>query len=198
MCSRGHGLTRPFRRTTRPQFIAAFNECEQRSRDEGVEGVRPVIGGAAVSVRAGAERAADLAERYSGAMSSALGIGGLALTFVPGLAPVGTAVIGASVAAGAVDTAVQGWNLAHGGRNDSTIGSTLYAATGMLPAASVHKLRNLAALPRVTRLTHPALLAANVGLAAGEVIVRVPRMLSGEAAPLDYLNVGAAFTGVGR
>lgn len=139
----------------------------------------------------------------AGNASSLLSMAGATAMLSPGKVPGTKALVWASIAAGAVDTAIQGYRWLKG-EKDSNFGTTLYAATGLLPAASLMWLRGVNVKPLVqigvhmnpSDTYHLAALAANGGLIGYELIHRTPRIAQGEETPGGYMALGAALTGV--
>ena len=138
----------------------------------------------------------DLARRRAGDASSVLSIVGAAALFLPHEGgPMARNLIVASLAAGGLDTAIQGSRMVSGHR-DATIGSTLYAATGLLPAASIFTLGALVHRPNAHEAYMLATLGANLALIGYELGHRLPRMERRTENVSGYLSFAAAFSGV--
>lgn len=153
-----------------------------------------------------------LVEGHSGDAASALGVLGATLLVVnhrgasmrsAALEAMAGRIVTGAIASAAVDTAIQSRNLLLDGPGDaeargaepSTLGTIAYAATGVIPAASMRALRGAhlhASRSEVVALTA---LGANAGVLGYEVVTRVPRMLQGEEDLSGYGSFVAAAGG---
>lgn len=161
----------------------------------------PDLVGSGAERRRADDEVARLAHGYrtvgdvAGDASSVLSIAGAGLLFArPKGDPVAHGVIVASMAAGAVDTAaqVQRWAA---GEPDANLGSTVYAATGLIPGASLIALRALKHVPSRGEVAELAAVGANLSL-IGYEMHRVPKLASGDEDASGALSFAAAFSGV--
>lgn len=136
-----------------------------------------------------------IARDSAGDHSSVLSIAGAGALFLPRAHGIAGPIIGASIVAGALDTAIQGGRWATG-RPDSDAGSTLYAATGLLPAASLYWADRAVHPHGVRDGVRLALLAGNLGLVGFEAIFRGHRIEDGTESVAGYLALGAALSGL--
>jgi hypothetical protein len=144
--------------------------------------------------------AGRVVEGRAGDVCSLLGIVGAATIAINRRSPevelIGERIVLGSMAAAGVDTAIQGRNAlkddGHGakerGNARSTLGTTAYAATGLIPAASLAALRGLHPQPSRNELASLAILAANGGMLGYEAVHRVPKLMRGEE---DLSGVGS-------
>lgn len=134
--------------------------------------------------------------RDAGDWSSMLGIAGGAAMMVTRPGNAFTAqLVGASMLVGAADTAVQASRWLSG-REDADFGSTVYAATGLLPGVSlvtVGLLKGGIARNEVARL---GLLGANLAVIGYEVAHRGRRIVDRTEDASGELAFGAALSGV--
>jgi hypothetical protein len=143
------------------------------------------------------ERALDsdvgsMVEQRAGDVCSLLGIVGAATIAInrrnPQVERIGEVIVTGSMYAGGLDTIIQGRNLLvdggtgaqERGNTRSSIGSVAYAATGLIPAASIAALGGLHAHPSRREIAGLALLAVNGGMMGYELVHRVPRIVQGE------------------
>lgn len=131
-------------------------------------------------------------EKRVGDLCSLLGIIGAATIAInrrnPDIERLGEVIVTGSMLAGGVDTAIQGRNLLvdggkgaqERGNTRSSIGSVAYAATGLIPAASIAALGGLHAQPSRREIAGLALLAVNGGVMGYELARRLPRIARGE------------------
>lgn len=104
-------------------------------------------------------------------------------------------VVIASFAAGGIDTAVQIQRWA-AGEKDANFGTTVYAATGLLPGASLIALKSLKHIPAKGEIAELATVGANLALIGYETVHRVPRMVDGTEDTSGYLSFAAGFSGI--
>lgn len=164
----------------------------------------PVTGGtldAALETDAGA-----LLEQRAGDACSALGVLGAAALVVnhrfvraPKLEQIGTSIVGGSVASAAVDATIQTHNLFDTDEeqrtgSESTVGSTVYAATGLIPGASLGVLAQLRRMPSSSEAAGLGLVAVNSAMLGYELVHRVPRIANGEE---DASGAGSLLASLG-
>jgi hypothetical protein len=148
--------------------------------------------------------AGTLTEGHAGDLCSVLGIVGAATIAInrrnPQIERAGEIIVTGSMLAGGVDTIIQGRNvLVDGGSGAeergnprSSVGSIAYAATGLIPAASIAALDGLHAHPSRREMAALALLAVNGGVMGYELIHRLPRIVKGEENWSGYGSLLAA------
>ena len=141
----------------------------------------------------------DVIRDRAGDASSVLSIAGAAALLIPHPnreeAKIARVLVASSLAAGGVDTAIQGTR-AIKGSDGSDIGTTAYAATGLLPSASVGSLAYAKQLHNAHGRVALATLGANLGLIGYEMVHRIPRMKDGKEDTSGYLSFAAAFSGI--
>lgn len=144
--------------------------------------------------------AGNVVEAQSGNVCSVLGIVGAAtivanhrLGALPKYERIGSAIIAGSMAAAAVDTLIQGRNVAMG-EGESSAGSIAYAATGLIPAASLAALHGFHRHPSKREVVALAALAVNGAVLGYELITRGPDMVRGRE---DLSGYGSALASVG-
>jgi hypothetical protein len=149
-------------------------------------------------------------EGHAGDLCSLLGIVGaatLVLNHRGARAPmteiVGERVVLGSMAAGGVDTLIQARNTVQDGgagaqergNAESNWGTVAYAATGLLPAASIRALRGLHRHPNAREVASLAALGVNAAMLGYETITRVPKMVRGEEDASGYGSFLASLGG---
>lgn len=146
-------------------------------------------------------------EARAGDLCSLLGIVGAATIALnrrnPAIEIAGERIVTGSMMFGGVDTAVQGRNvLVDGGKGaeergnaKSSAGTVAYAATGLIPAASIAALAGLHRHPSKREVVGLSLLALNAGVMGYELVHRVPRMVKGEENLSGYGSLFAAMGG---
>jgi drug/metabolite transporter (DMT)-like permease len=144
--------------------------------------------------------AGQLVETRSGDVCSLLGIVGAAtiaanhrLGALPKVERLGNALVLGSMAAAAVDTFIQSRNLARG-EGESAAGTIAYAATGLIPAASLAALHGFHRHPSKREVVALAALAVNGAVLGYELITRGPDMVRGRENLSGY---GSALASVG-
>jgi hypothetical protein len=149
-------------------------------------------------------RPGTLLEQRAGDACSLLGIVGAATIAInrrsPAIEELGEKIVLGSMAASGVDTAIQGRNvLKDGGRGAeqrggqrSTWGTVAYAATGLIPAASIAALEGLHRHPSSHELAGLAIFAANGGMLGYEVAHRGGKIMRGEEDLSGYGSLLAA------
>ncbi len=159
--------------------------------------VLPVSGESAARAREAAGDLGGVIDRRAGDVSSVLGIAGAGASLLPSVPVAATkGILVASIAAGAVDTAIQGVG-ALAGDDEKTLGTTAYAATGLLPSASLLWVLDLkSGIHSGSEAMHVAALAANVGLVAYEAATRTDDVVGGNEDTSGYLAIGAAVGGL--
>lgn len=148
-----------------------------------------------------------LVERYAGDAVSVLGIAGAGVLLASRRAPrataVGEALVKGSVEAAIVDTAIQTHNVLSDGGDGavergnprSDLGTIAYAATGLIPAASLTALSSLRGRPGPRDLARVAALAANAAVMGYEVSTRGSDMAAGTENASGYASFVAAMGG---
>ena len=143
-------------------------------------------------------------EARAGDLCSLLGIVGAGIIAInrrsPEVEKLGEQIVMGSMGASAVDAAIQGRNvIKDGGKGAeergnprSTIGTTAYAATGLIPAASLAAIRGLHPHPTRGEIAGLAMLAANGGMLGYELVPRGPKILKGEEDISGYGSLLAA------
>jgi hypothetical protein len=122
---------------------------------------------------------------------------GTAASFITPVAPLAPALLGGSIAAGAMDTAIQAYNVYDGHRHGSNIKTVAYAATGIMPASNLVALKGMRSLTGFARHASDAVwLGGNVGFVGLETAWKGPSLVSGNADVSDWLAYGAAVTGL--
>ena len=146
-------------------------------------------------------------ERFAGDAASALAIAGAStlvanhqLAHTPMLEHVGARIVLASMVAAGVDTAVQARNLVAGdeqrrGVEESTPGTLAYAATGLIPGASVGALAGLHRHPARAEVLGLGLLAVNGAMLGYELFTRVPKIIDGTEDASGYGSLLASLGG---
>lgn len=146
-------------------------------------------------------------EAHVGDLCSALGIIGAATMVVnhrfgknPIAERVAERLVLGSMGAGGVDTAIQGRNLIADdeksrGAKESSPGSMLYAATGMIPGASIGALRSMRHHPSRNEMAKVGLVSVNAGVLGYELVHRGPRIASGEENASGYGSLAASAGG---
>jgi drug/metabolite transporter (DMT)-like permease len=142
----------------------------------------------------------QLVEAQAGNVCSLLGIVGAAtivanhrLGAVPKYERLGSAIIAGSMAAAAVDTFIQGRNVAMG-TDGSSAGTIAYAATGLIPAASLAALQGFHRHPSKQEVVALAALAVNGAVLGYELATRGPDMARGRE---DLAGYGSALASLG-
>lgn len=148
-------------------------------------------------------------EGHAGDLCSVLGILGAA-TLVINRGPkaplaelVGERLVMGSVGAGALDTAIQARNVVKDdgrgakrrGNHKSDWGSVVYAATGLIPGASLRALRGLHPSASVVEKLGVAVLGVNGTVLGYEILHRVPKMAHGEENASGYGSFLASLGG---
>lgn len=148
-----------------------------------------------------------LVEARSGDLCSLLGIVGAATILIsrrtPSIENVGERIVLGSMAAGGVDTAIQarntikddGTGAEERGNPKSSVGTIAYAATGLLPAASIAAMHGLHPHPSRREVAALALLGLNAGVMGYELVNRLPKMVRGEEDASGYGSLLAAMGG---
>lgn len=145
-------------------------------------------------------------EGRSGDVCSLLGIVGAATMALnrrsPSIEHVGERIVLGSMMAGGADTLVQSRNVIAGGDGPeergnphSDKGSIAYAATGLIPAASVGVFATLKPGTGHRDVVGLGLLALNTGVLGYELITRGPKIASGEEDLSGYGSLVASFGG---
>lgn len=144
------------------------------------------------------------AEGRAGDLCSLLGIVGAATIAInrrnPSVEMIGTRIVSGSMYAGGMDTLIQARNvIADGGAGaeerghpKSDAGSIAYAATGLIPAASIAALAGLHRHPSKREVVGLGLLALNAGVLGYELVTRVPKIMQGEESLSGYGSLLAA------
>jgi hypothetical protein len=149
-------------------------------------------------------RPGTVLEQRAGDACSLLGIVGAATIAInrrsPAVEELGEKIVMGSMAASGVDTAIQGRDVLkddgrgaerRGGQR-STWGTVAYAATGLIPAASIAALGGLHSHPSSHELAGLAIFAANGGMLGYEVAHRGPKILQGKEDVSGYGSLLAA------
>ncbi|MCW2927780.1 MAG: hypothetical protein JWM86_1748 [Thermoleophilia bacterium] len=146
-------------------------------------------------------------EAHAGDVCSALGIVGAAALVInhrsaknPLVEQAAERIVLGSMAAGGVDTAIQARNLIANdersrGAKESSVGSVVYAATGLIPGASVGALRGLHRHPTPNELAGVALVSVNAGVLGYELVHRGPKIISGTEDASGYGSLAASAGG---
>lgn len=152
----------------------------------------------------------EFLERNSGDACSALSVVGaiglVASRRRPQFERPSEAIILASMGAAVLDASYQSINVAQGDEKrgaqtlrggaeenrQSNIGTIAYAATGVLPAASIHALDSLRHRPSKRELAQLAFFAVNSGLMGYEIMHRAPKMVDGKETASGYGSFAAA------
>ena len=148
-----------------------------------------------------------MVEGIAGDTCSALGIIGaatlLAARKLPHLDVAGEQLVHSSMAAAAVDTTIQTYDaLVDGGAaaqrrgNDrADLGTIAYAATGLIPGASLRAIDGLHPHPSKQELAGLASLAVNSGVLGYEALTRIPKIRAGTEDASGYGSLLAAAGG---
>jgi hypothetical protein len=148
-----------------------------------------------------------LVERRAGDVCSALGIVGAGIIALnrrsPQIERMGEHVVVGSMVASAVDASIQARNVIvddgrgaqKRGNPRSTTGTTAYAATGLIPAASFAALRGLHMGASRSELAGLGILAANGGMLGYEILHRGPKIAQGKEDVSGYGSLLAATGG---
>jgi hypothetical protein len=146
-------------------------------------------------------------EKRSGDLCSLMGIAGAAMILVsrklPFLEQPGQYSVLGSMGAAAVDTTIQIYNDKHDGgaaaekrgATNSNLGSVLYAATGLLPGASLKTLGAIRHVPDLRTAGNITALGLNGVVTGYEFLHRIPRMIDGDENLMGYASFAAAFGG---
>ncbi len=155
-------------------------------------------------------RAGRAVEGHIGDVCSVLGIVGAAALVInhrtsqlPIVERIGDAVVTGSLAASGVDTAIQAYDTIQGpdggevarGNAKADWGTVAYAATGMIPAASLRALEGLHANPTRGELVALGALAVNGGMLGYEVLRRGKDIVHGKEDASGYGSLFAATGG---
>lgn len=122
---------------------------------------------------------------------------------VPVTEIVGERIVLASMGSAGVDTLIQARNTIKDGGEGATErgnarsswGTVAYAATGMLPAASLRSLRGLHRTPSTHEVIGLGALGVNTAMLGYETMTRVPKMVQGEEDPSGYGSFLASLGG---
>lgn len=151
--------------------------------------------------------AGRLLESRVGDVCSLLGIVGAATIAIsrrsPAIEHVGVRIVSGSMVAGGADTAIQARNVVvdagagaeRRGNERSDAGSIAYAATGMIPAASIAALRGLAPHAPQRDVLGMALLAVNTAVLGYELVTRTPGIMRGQEDLSGYGSLLASLGG---
>lgn len=149
-------------------------------------------------------------EGRAGDLCSLLGIVGAAtLVFnhrglrAPAVEIVGERIVLGSMAAAGVDALIQARNTIKDdgagaearGNAKSSWGTVAYAATGLIPAASLKALRGLHRSPTVQEVIGVGALGVNAAMLGYETITRVPKIAEGEENASGYGSYLASLGG---
>lgn len=149
-------------------------------------------------------------EGRAGDVCSLLGIVGAAALVLnhrgvqsPKFEMVGERIVLGSMAAAGVDALIQARNVIKDdgegakrrGNATSTWGTVAYAATGLLPAASIRSLRGLHRAPSTHEVLGVAALGVNAAMLGYETVHRVPKMVRGEEDASGYGSFLASLGG---
>ena len=142
-----------------------------------------------------------IAEGHAGDLCSLLGIVGAATLLLnhrggrsAGVEWLGERIVAGSVGAGALDTAIQARNVLKDdgagaerrGHDRSSWGTVAYAATGLIPAASLKALRGLHRHPSPNEVAALSVLAVNGAMVGYETVTRAPKALQGQEDASGY------------
>ena len=116
---------------------------------------------------------------------------------------VGERIVMGSMAAGGLDTAIQARNVLKDdgegakerGNPQSTWGTVAYAATGLIPAASLRAVRGLHRHPAKQEIAALSLLGVNAAVLGYETVTRAPKMVTGEENASGYGSFLASLGG---
>ncbi len=149
-------------------------------------------------------------EGRAGDVCSLLGVVGAAALVLnhrgvrsPRFEMVGERIVMGSMAAAGVDALIQARNVIKDGGDGaerrgnakSSWGTVAYAATGLLPAASLRALRGLHRAPTTNEVIAVAALGINAGMLGYETVTRVPKMVRGEEDASGYGSFLASLGG---
>lgn len=149
-------------------------------------------------------------EGHAGDLCSLLGIVGAAVIFVnhrgakaPNIERLGVRTVMGSMAAAGVDAGIQARNVLvddgagaeQRGNTRSSWGSVAYAATGLIPAASLRALRGLHRHPSVHEVVALGALGVNGGVLGYELVTRTPAILRGDENASGYGSLLASLGG---
>jgi hypothetical protein len=147
------------------------------------------------------------AEAHAGDACSALGILGAATILAswpfgksePRIERWGRMLVLGSMGAALVDTAIQGHNMVEGQGKRSKhavgLGPTAYAATGLIPAASLMAVRSVRHRMSLSGAARVGVLGLATGVMGYELTHRSPRIASGEESWSGYGSFVAAAAG---
>lgn len=146
-------------------------------------------------------------EAHAGDLCSLLGVVGAGVLLLnrknPAVEHLGERIALGSMAAGGLDTAIQGYDLVRDGgkgaerrgNNRATLGTLAYAATGLIPAVSLGAVRGLHLHPSAPEAAGLALFALNSSVLGYELVHRVPRIAKGEEDISGYGSLLASMGG---
>ncbi|MCW2920853.1 MAG: hypothetical protein JWL76_727 [Thermoleophilia bacterium] len=149
-------------------------------------------------------------EARAGDVCSLLGIAGAAVLVLnhrglksPRFEMVGERIVMGSMAAAGVDALIQARNVIKDdgegakrrGNPKSSWGTVAYAATGLIPAASLRSLRGLHRAPSTHEIFGLGALGVNAAMLGYETVHRVPKMVRGEEDASGYGSFLASLGG---
>jgi hypothetical protein len=149
-------------------------------------------------------------EGHAGDLCSLLGIVGAGVLVLnhrgarlPSRELLGERIVTGSMAAAGVDTLIQARNVLKDGgegaerrgNEKSTWGTVAYAATGLIPAASLKAVRGLHRHPEAREVAALGLLGVNTAVLGYEAVSRAPKMARGEEDASGYGSFLASLGG---